>query len=131
MALMRVFVASTDDRLRLALTMFVDKENGMAVVGLCDRLSGLLTQLQGSRPDVLLLDLGPASRSETDLLTDLHAIAHRPMIVVLSNKPEKKESILEAGADYFIPKDMPPDDLLPILNDIRFSRSNEGPNLSH
>ncbi|MEJ2751112.1 MAG: response regulator, partial [Chloroflexota bacterium] len=126
MALVRVFIASGDEKLRLALMMFVDKEEGMAVVGLSDRLSGLLTQLRGSEPDALLLDLDMPSAWKANLLRDLHTINHRPMIVVFTNRPEEKESILQAGADYFIAKDAPPDELVPILNDIKLSRSNSG-----
>jgi DNA-binding NarL/FixJ family response regulator len=129
MALVRVFIASGDEKLRLALMMFVDKEEGMAVVGLSDRLSGLLTQLRGSEPDALLLDLDMPSAWKANLLRDLHTINHRPMIVVFTNRPEEKESILQAGADYLIAKDAPPDELVPILNDIRLSRSNSGPHV--
>jgi len=129
MALVRVFIASGDEKLRLALMMFVDKEEGMAVVGLSDRLSGLLTQLRGSEPDALLLDLDMPSALKANLLRDLHTINHRPMIVVFTNRPEEKESILQAGADYLIAKDAPPDELVPILNDIRLSRSNSGPHV--
>jgi DNA-binding NarL/FixJ family response regulator len=129
MALVRVFIASGDEKLRLALMMFVDKEEGMAVVGLSDRLSGLLTQLRGSEPDALLLDLDMPSALKANLLRDLHTINHRPMIVVFTNRAEEKESILQAGADYLIAKDAPPDELVPILNDIRLSRSNSGPHV--
>jgi DNA-binding NarL/FixJ family response regulator len=129
MALVRVFIASGDEKLRLALMMFVDKEEGMAVVGLSDRLSGLLTQLRGSEPDALLLDLDMPSALKANLLRDLHTINHRPMIVVFTNRAEEKESIMQAGADYLIAKDAPPDELVPILNDIRLSRSNSGPHV--
>lgn len=126
MATMRVFIVSPDDRLRLALMMFVDKEPGMVVVGMSDRLTGLLAQLQGSEPDVLLLDWMFPSGLRADLFADLHVLKHRPMTVVLATRPEEKEPILEAGADYFISKEAPPDELLPILNGIMSSKANAG-----
>ena len=121
MGSMRLFIACPDPKLRLALILFLEKEPGMAVVGISDRLTGLLAQLEGSEPDVLLLDRVSPLKSLATLMTQLCNLVRRPKTIVFSSRPEEKEAIIAAGADYFIPKDAPPDDLLPILNDIRLS----------
>lgn len=118
---MRIFIASADDKLRLALQLFLDDEPGMVVVGLSDRLKGLLAQLKVSESNVLLLDWVFPVQSITDLFTDLNKLEHKPTIVVFSNRPEEKEMVMAAGADYFTTKDAPPDKLIPILNEIRSS----------
>ena len=122
MGTMRIFIASPDDKLRLALLMFLDDEHGMSVVGLSDRLVGLLAQLEGSEPDVLLLDWVSPIQVMADLLADLDKLKRRPKTIVFLTKSGEKKTTLAAGVDYFIPKDAPPDELLPILNDIRFSK---------
>jgi DNA-binding NarL/FixJ family response regulator len=123
MGSLRIFIACPDDKLRLALLMFVDHEPGMIAVGIADRLTGLVAQLEGSKPDVLLLDWILPDQSMADLIRDLHKLVRRPKIIVFCTKPENKETIMAAGADYFIGKDSPPDELIPILNDIRLSKN--------
>jgi DNA-binding NarL/FixJ family response regulator len=113
----RIFVACSDARLKIALLLLLDHEPGMAVMGMTDRLTGLLIQLEATQPDILLLEWELPIKEIEELLSDIHNLPHRPMITVLSNKPEEKGRIIAAGADHFIPKDAPPDDLLPILHD--------------
>jgi DNA-binding NarL/FixJ family response regulator len=92
------------------------------VVGISDRPKGLLNQLKGSEPDVLLLDWVSSSlQSIAELLGNLCNLEHRPKTIVFSTRAEDGEAYITAGADYFITKDAPPDELLPILNDIRLS----------
>ena len=55
MTKIRIFLACSDERLRIAMLLLLDQEPGMVVVGITDRLSGLLTQLEATQPDVLLL----------------------------------------------------------------------------
>jgi DNA-binding NarL/FixJ family response regulator len=123
MGLLRIFVACPDMRLRTALFQFLEREHGMNVVGLSDRLPGLFSQLEGSQPDVLLLDWELSAQPIEELLTKFHNLESRPEVIILSARPNEKEKIMAAGADHFIPKDAPPDELLPILNRIRLSRS--------
>jgi DNA-binding NarL/FixJ family response regulator len=122
MASMRVFITSQDEKLRLALMMFVDKEPGMSVIGMADRLPGLLVLLQGSDPDVLLLDCDFSSRLRTDLLASLCTLKPRFRTIAFATRAEDEDAILKAGADYFIAKEAPPDQLLPILNEIMSSK---------
>lgn len=123
---MRIFIACADERLRLALILLIDHQPGMFVVGISDRLTGLLAQLEASEPDVLLLDWELPIQSMVNLLTDLQDLELQPKTIILSNKPGEKETIMAAGASHFISKDAPPDDLLPVLNDIRLSKSAPG-----
>ena len=121
MASLRVFIASPDEKLRLALMVFVDKEPGMVVAGLSDRIQGLQAQLQGAEPDVLLLDCAFAPRSRSSLLASLRGLEPHTVIVAFATRPQDEEAIMKEGADYFISKEAPPDRLIPILNEIRSS----------
>lgn len=119
---MRVFIACPDQMLRMALMLLLDNEPGTAVIGISDRLSGLPAQLESSEADVLLLDWTAPALSIVALLSDLRALSYRPSTIIISSKAEDEPAIREAGADYFISKNAPPDTLIPILNDIRLSR---------
>lgn len=118
----RVFIACSDERLRLALIILLDHDPGLILVGLSDRITGLLDQLTGSEPDVLLLDWDLPLDSMKVLLADLHNHKCRPKTIILSNRSQDKEQLLAAGAYHFISKNAPPDDLLPVLNEIRLSK---------
>jgi DNA-binding NarL/FixJ family response regulator len=95
--------------------MLLDHEPGMVVMGITDRLTGLLIQLEATQPDVLLLEREISFTEMEDLLSDIHKRKSRPKIIFLSSKPEEERKILAMGADYFISTDAPPDKLLPIL----------------
>jgi DNA-binding NarL/FixJ family response regulator len=112
----RIFVACSDERLRIALLLLLDHQSGMSVIGITDRLPNLLSQLWATQPDVLLLEWELPTNEIIDLLSDIRNLPHRSMIIVLSSKPEEERKIIAAGADYFIPMDAPADDLLPIIN---------------
>ncbi len=124
---MRIFIASSDEKLRLALLLFLENDTGLIVVGLSDRISGLLIQLVGSQPDVLILDGELSSPPVKDLLSELSNLEHRPQTIILTSEPEAAELIRGTTADYYISKVAPPDELLPILNHIRISLINKIP----
>lgn len=115
---MRIFVACADEKLRLALLLLLDNQTGMTVVGLSDRIPGLLSQLEGSQPDVLLLSWDKSAQAIAALITGMQILENRPRVIVLSTNPQVRESVLALGVDFFICKDSPPDKLLGALNDI-------------
>jgi DNA-binding NarL/FixJ family response regulator len=117
----RIFIATADKTLRLALQLLLESEPGMVVIGISDRSKGLLTVVGTSQPEVLLLDDGLANQSTTHLVSDLHHLECRPQVIVLSSKPQTRAATLGAGAEGFISKDVPPDDLLPLLRKMRLS----------
>ena len=121
---MRIFLACADERLKIAMLMLLDHQPGMVVAGISDRLPGLLTQVQASQPDVLLLEWDASLQLIADRITNIHNLARPPVIIFLSNRAEHKETIMAAGTDYFVIKDAPPDELLTILNNLRLAETN-------
>jgi len=124
---MRIFIASADEKLRSALLLFLENVTGMVVVGLSDRLSGLLAQLAGSQPDTLILDGDLSSQPVKDLLLGLSNLEHKPRTIILTSEPGVAEMIKNTPVDYLISKNAPPDELLPILTQIRLSTNNKMP----
>jgi DNA-binding NarL/FixJ family response regulator len=117
----RLFIASTDKTLRLALLMLLENEPAMVVIGMSDRREGLLTVVCASQPEVVLLDDGLAKQATGRLVDDLHRLECQPKVIVLSIDPQRKAAILAAGADGFVGKSAPPDELLPLLRRMRLS----------
>jgi DNA-binding NarL/FixJ family response regulator len=115
---MRIFIADADKQLRVALQILLHQEPGMQVTGVATDAKGLLAQVEASQPDVLLLDWYLPGMPMTGLLADLHVLDLSPKIVVLSVRPELENAAMAAGADAFVSKNGPPQELLAYLSTI-------------
>ena len=120
---MRIYIASADKASRLSLLMLVESEPGLVVVGMSDRAESLLTVVRALHPEVLVLDYELAKQAVADLVSDLQHLEHPPKIIVLSVDPQAKATALAAGADAFISKNVPPDNLLSMLREMRLSET--------
>lgn len=120
----RIFIACADERLRIALLLFLEDVPGLAVVGITDRLQSLLPQLEASRAEVLLLEWQLVPQAFKDLMAEIHHLTYPHKIIYFSSNPDERQQVLANGADYFILKNAPPDELLPILNKIDLQSTN-------
>lgn len=118
----RIFIAEPDRISRLGLQMILDHEPGMQVVGIGVQAEGLEEQAQAARPDVILLDWPLAAPSPAKLFGRLRETASQPSFIVFHVRPEIRPEVMASGADYFICKDAPPDQLLAILQQVKQSR---------
>ncbi len=125
MSVLRIFIADADQDVRVSLQMLLDREPGMRVVGIAIRSNGLVGQVGAAQPDVLLLDWQLVSSAPTEYIKNLHSIETQPHIVVLHVQPETEGEAETAGADGFVSKDSPPDQLLTILRKLREERNQE------
>jgi two-component system, NarL family, invasion response regulator UvrY len=123
----RLFIASADKTFRLALLLLLESEPGMVVTGMSDRSGGLLASVTAMQPEVLLLDDGLATQAMGQLVNDLHLLEFHPKVIVLSPNPQTAATTLAAGADGFISKSAPPDELLPILRSMRSADTHLSP----
>ena len=116
---MRVFIADGNSSVRLSLQMYLQQEPGLYVTGMASEAEGLPAQVEASQPDVLLLDSHLPGASMQGLLSDIRGLESPPKIVVLSIKPEDQEPAFSAGADAFISKNAPPEELLEVIRSLR------------
>ena len=118
---MRIFIASADKSCRMALQLLLESEPGMVVIGITDRGEGLVTLVDVSQPEVLLLDYELTKQATVALIGALHRLPHHPKIIVISIDPKAEAATLTAGADSFVSKSFPADELLPTLRQLRSS----------
>lgn len=118
----RIFLACADERLKIGMLMLLDNQPDMVIAGISDRLTGLAAQIKASKPDALVMEW--EDTLIVDRITNIHNLARPPVIIYLSNRAKEKEKIIAAGADYFVMKNAPPDELLKILKDIPRSKPN-------
>ena len=77
---------------------------GIQVVGEVTDRADLWTQVQRTRPDLLVLDWGMLGDDAAAVLARLRAPASALRIVALSRHPELRQFALAAGADACISK---------------------------
>jgi DNA-binding NarL/FixJ family response regulator len=128
---MRILVADDTPAVRSAIRRLLHEEKNVQIVGEAANLGELVHLVNVSRPDLILLDwelsgfpgsakthpqpTGPLTNFEKRrnvILTSLRKCASQPLIVVLSGHPEAEKKSLAAGADAFVFKGDPPEQLL-------------------
>jgi len=97
------------------MLLLLDNEADTTVVGITDRLDGLLAQIEATQPDVLVLEWEIPIPPMAELVSGIRNLDQPIEIIVLSNEWESKEQILAAGVDHVIVKNAPPDELIAIL----------------
>ena len=112
---MQIFVAESNEDLRVGLQMILHRDAGLHVIGMAVQAEGLLAQLEALQAEVLILDWHLSGASMPELVGDICQLESPPKIIALSVKPEEEGQALSAGADVFVNKNRPPDELLEAL----------------
>ena len=109
---MRILLADAQTKVRFALRVLLERPPGFEVVGDAACAEELFAHTAVSRPDVVLLDWSVAGTAADDLMLALRCSCPGLGVIVLSGRPEAREAALAAGADAFVSKGNPPEDLL-------------------
>lgn len=114
---MRVILADSHTQIRWALRKVIEAEQGLTLVGEVSAAQELLSQMESLQPDLLLLEWElPGHRN--GLLANLRTLSPDLSILVLSNRPELRGTVLSAGADAFVGKVDAPEQLLATLRNM-------------
>lgn len=108
----RILLADSDPRVRFALRTLLQQEQGEIVIEESVDAGTLAVQVREFRPHVVFLDWELSGRPVTALFPALNGLQVQPKVVVLSTRPESEEVALAAGADAFVCKGDPPEQLL-------------------
>jgi DNA-binding NarL/FixJ family response regulator len=114
---MNILLADDQPKVRSALKFLLEQDPRLKVVGEVAEAKELLLAVRTSCPDVVLLDWELPGLSASCTLDALRACA-RLAVVALSGRPEARQAALAAGADAFVSKGEPPENLLTALDDL-------------
>jgi DNA-binding NarL/FixJ family response regulator len=120
---MRVLLADDQAHIRSALQMLLKREQGMAVVGEVSEARELVDQIGTTHPDLVLLDWELPGLPTIGSLFGLHRICPNILVIALSGRPEARQEALAAGADAFVSKADPPEQLLAALHSMNSRNS--------
>lgn len=118
----RVLLADEQSHVRSALQVVLENELGVNVVGEANNVDSLLSQVQTSHPDVVLLDWELPGPPAAGYLSTLHGVQPKLAVVALGLWPEMRREALTVGADAFVSKVDPPEHLLTIMRDLDTKR---------
>jgi DNA-binding NarL/FixJ family response regulator len=113
---MQIFIAESNEDLRVGLQMILHRDAGLHVIGMAVQADGLLAQLDALRAEVLILDWRLSGAVMPEFVGDICNLESPPKIIVLSAKASEEQKALTAGADAFINKSRPPEELLEALH---------------
>jgi DNA-binding NarL/FixJ family response regulator len=109
---MRILIADTQPRVRFALRVLLERQSGLEVVGEAEDAAGLISQIGSSCPDVLLLGWELPGMAADHLLPQLRVLCPDLLVIALSGRLEACRVALAQGADAFVSKSSPPEQLL-------------------
>ena len=109
---MRILLADDQPKVRLGLRLLLEQEEWANVVGEAAEAQGLLMQVEAAQPDLVLLDWSLHRSERPVLLPAMRGCCPGLAVVVLSGQPEAEQDALDAGADAFVSKADPPEQLL-------------------
>ena len=101
---MRIILADHHAEPLKALNDLLSEQTEFEVIGEAVDGESLLLRASENPTDLVLIDCDlPGIRME-DLISGLHSIEPRPIVVVMSSKFEKSRVMLQAGADAYVSK---------------------------
>lgn len=112
---MRILLADDQPKIRFALRLLLERQPELDVVGEAAEAATLLTQLETTQPDIVLLDWELPGLSAIGGLPALRAVCPQLVVIALSGRLEARQAALAAGADAFVGKSESPSQLLAIL----------------
>jgi len=112
----RVLLADDQTNVRSALHRLLKHEPGVKVVGEVSEANELVSQVRTVHPDLVLLDWGLPGLSAIGSLPGLRLNNPKLLVIVMSGRPEARQTALAAGANAFVSKIDPPENLLETLH---------------
>ena len=110
--LMQVFLADNQPQVRFGLSVLLERQPGINIVGEAANAQDLLAQSATACPDLILLDWTLPKMQAEDLLSRLREVCPNVVVIALSGRPEARQAALDAGANDFVGKYELPEKLL-------------------
>lgn len=115
---MRVLLTDSETQVRAALRRLLEQEPELRVVGEAAEAEGLLTQMQETQPDLVLLDWELPGLKASALLSTLHNLYNPLKVIAVGGNKSVRQEAMAAGADAFVSRDEPLEWLLITLHKV-------------
>jgi len=112
---MDVLLADDQAKVRSAMRLLLEQEPDVDVLGEAVDATGLLDWVKATSPDLVLLDWELPGFGRERIAT-LRELCPAVVVIALSGQPEARQAALTAGADGFVSKGDPPEQLLAAID---------------
>lgn len=126
---MCILLADHRSRVRFALRTLLEEQFGLGVVGEVANGQDLLAQAGAICPDLVLLSWELPGLAGVELLPLLRRACPETHVIVLSGRLGAQRAALAAGADAFVSKAAPPEQLLAAISLVERKRDEGGAQL--
>ncbi len=109
---MRILLIIDDSRIRLALQFHLSSQPDVVLVGAIDHKADPALVVAGTYPDLVILDWDSLNPTGVQVLKAVRTADPLCKILVVGGDLNAEQAALAAGADAFISKGDPPDQLL-------------------
>jgi two-component system phosphate regulon response regulator PhoB len=113
---MRILLADEQRKVRFALRVLLERHSGHQVIAEATDADGLLAQVEVACPDVVLLSWELPGNSDQDLIAKLRCHCPGTTVIALSGRLSAHQAALAAGADAFVSKGKPPEQLMAAIS---------------
>jgi DNA-binding NarL/FixJ family response regulator len=111
----RILIADDQAKVRSALLLLLRHEPRIQVIGEAQNITQALALTRAKRPDLILLDWELTLQSDISAIAALRNIQPNLLVIALSGQPDARGAALQAGANAFVSKGDPPEQLLAAL----------------
>ncbi|MEJ2734050.1 MAG: response regulator transcription factor [Anaerolineae bacterium] len=109
---MRILIADAQPKVRFALRVLLERQPDLEVVGEAVDAESLLSLLETVCPDIVLLGWELPGMDMECLMPSLREGCPKATVIALSGRLEASRAASAIGADAFVSKSSPPDQLL-------------------
>jgi DNA-binding NarL/FixJ family response regulator len=122
---MNILLADDQKAVRSALRLLLEQESRLTVVAEAGDASELLRKTKVNRPDMVLLDWELPGCESEELIPELRARYPELIIIALSSQPEARREALYSGADGFVSKGSPPQQVIEVVRKVKHGLKGE------
>jgi DNA-binding NarL/FixJ family response regulator len=113
---MLIMIADDEEKVRSALRLLIEHEEGLEVVGEAGDMHALMEKIDSCQPDLILLDWELPGFQPAKHLAILHHVKPAARIIALSGRFHSHENLFKSGVDAFVSKGDPPESVLSAIH---------------
>ncbi|MFL7890512.1 MAG: response regulator transcription factor [Anaerolineales bacterium] len=111
----RILLADDSAHILSALRLLINTRLDLELINEARDMEHVLAQVEDSHPACVILDWALPGRPTHERISVLRALDPDLKIIILNTLPEIRRQVLDDGADAFICKTDPPENLLDVL----------------